>query len=105
MKAPRPASKCLRCRQPYRFHSGNGQESTRHCPSRDGSFFRRSIQHPGASQSFTEREVMVLDQVTRVLLRGGDLRGLAERHTETLESLARKAAGMKRTAAARKAGP
>lgn len=105
MKEPRPGTKCLRCGYLYLQHLGAGHESTRRCPWTDGGFFRRSIQHPGASQSFTEREVMVLDQVTRGLLRGGDLRGLAERHTDTLESLARKAAGMKRTAAARKATP
>lgn len=103
MKEPRPATGCLRCGQPYSLHSGNGHESARQCPSTDGSFFRRSVQHPGASQSFTKCEVLVLDQITRALLRGGDLRSLAARHTDTLESLARKAAGMKRTAAARKA--
>ena len=105
MKEPRPTTVCLRCRQPYSLHSGNGHESTRRCPTRDGSTFRRSIQHPGASQSFTEREVMVLDHVTRTLLRGGDLRNLVVAHSDTLQNLARKAAGMKRTAAARKVTP
>ena len=105
MKEPRPTTQCLRCGQPYSLHSGQCHESARHCPVDDGRTFRRSIQHPGASQSFTEREVMVLDQVTRGLLRGGDLRSLARAHADTLENLARKAAGMRRTAAARKTGP
>jgi hypothetical protein len=105
MKDPRPATKCRRCGQLYGLHVGKGAENTRRCPWREASFFRRSIQHKGASQSFTAREIAVLDQVTRKLLQGGNLRSLATRHTDTLEKLARKAATMRRTAAARKAGP
>jgi hypothetical protein len=104
MKQPRESTMCRRCERPYGLHAGKGPEGTRLCPWRDdGSTFRRSIQHLGASQSFTEREIAVLDQVTRKLLQGGDMQSLAQRHTETLEKLARKAAGMRRTAAARKA--
>jgi hypothetical protein len=105
MNEPREDTKCRRCGHAYCLHQGKGPEGTRKCPRTDGSTFRRSIQHLGAAQSFTEREVLLLDQVTRGLLKGGDLRSLAQRHTNTLESLARKAAGMRRTAAARKAGP
>lgn len=102
MKEPAGNTKCRRCGATYVLHHGEGV--ARRCPWKAGGTFRRNTPHKGAAQSFTEHEVMVLDQVTRALLRGGDLRGLAEGHTDTLESLARKAAGMRRTAAPRKAG-
>jgi hypothetical protein len=105
MRKPRLNTKCKRCGEPWGFHRGTGPENEWRCPSNDGGTFRRHTPHLGAAQSFTEREITVLDQVTRKLLQGGDLRSLAALHTDTLESLARKAAGMKRTAAARKAGP
>jgi hypothetical protein len=105
MRKPRLNTKCRRCGEFWGLHYGGGPEAEWRCPSNDGGTFQRHTPHLGAAQSFTEREVMVLDQVTRALLRGGDLRGFAAQHTDTLESLARKAAGMKRTAAARKATP
>jgi hypothetical protein len=105
MKEPGLNTKCRRCGQLYGLHAGKGAESTRRCPWKADSTFKRNTPHKGASQSFTEREITVLHQVTQKLLQGGNLRSLATRHTETLEKLARKAATMRRTAAARKAVP
>lgn len=48
-----------------------------------------------ASQSFTEDEVKWLEQVMRIMLRGGDPKALL-RHRETFASLARKVQAMRR---------
>jgi hypothetical protein len=104
MKEPRLNTKCRRCGELYGAHLGKGPENERRCPWTDGTF-KRNTPHRGGSQSFTDPEIVLLDQVLRGLLKGSDVLGIAARHGDTLAKLGRKTAGMKRTAAARKVAP
>lgn len=103
MTEPRLSTKCRRCKQLYGLHSGKGPENTRCCPWKAGSTFQRHKPRPGASQSFNEREINVLDQITKRLLTGRELQSFVKLNAKELGNLARKVDGMKRTAAARRA--
>ncbi len=102
MNPPRPATKCRRCKQMYALHAGKGPEHERACPWKPDSTFQRHTPRPGASQSFNEREIAVLDQITKRLLTGRELHSYLKLNAKELGNLARKVDGMKRTVAARR---
>lgn len=97
---------CRRCARPRVEHvldmggGGKGPKG-RLCP--DGSECRYQGHRPrhGASQSYSEEEVELLDAILSALRRGGDLRQYA-RHP-AFPSVARKAAAMKASADKRRA--
>lgn len=71
MNAVRPETKCLRCRGAYRNHGLLDEK----CPDSSGRAFRRRVQS-SASHSFARSEIQWLDEVLRMLQRGGDVRTL-----------------------------
>lgn len=58
---------------------------------------KQSPPRVAASQSFTEAEVLWLDQLLTTMLRGGDTKVLIRSKTDARASVVRKVGGMRRT--------
>lgn len=94
MTDPRPATPCRRCGRGYADHEAN-----RRCPDGSGRTWLGK-QHKGASQSFSEDEVVWLDTVLKTLQRRGDTKQLATR--AEIGTIARKVTVMKAACQRRK---
>lgn len=92
---PRDTTKCRRCQRQYAEHE------QRSCPDGSGRVFDSQRRLLGASNSFTEVEVMLLERILKGLPMREDLRVIAR--SGEFGSLVRKVQAMVRTAAANRA--
>lgn len=94
MTDSRPTTPCRRCGRAHADHEANLR-----CPDGTGRTWLGK-QHKGASQSFSEDEIVWLDAVLKMLQRRGDTKQLARR--AEIGTISRKVAVMKAACQRRK---